>query len=445
VQVNLLVELLMATSEDGCACTADARVKAGGTARKRRLQTRRADARHVDWLLSLQQSRSAHHTAPVGKRRALDSTLEARIFALERALALLLAVEPAEIQADAERSVARGAEPGEEHLIALQVIPATETAPGEVQRIALQARAVGWQAHVDSELHRVAAEQAFAEAAVAEALARSAQRAAAELLLAGQFDTQAAIQVLERMEEEAEATAMGLPVATASAEVQRIALLAVEVERQADHDVELHCVAAEQALAEEEIAEVQALAAQRAASELLLAGHLNTQAAFQVLAHMEGVAATAEELKVLQHEAAPIALAEGESSSEFGAGANSSSCGAPVALSGKRRRKKGKKSPLLDDDGLEQAIEQAREEQALRLASLQRILEERQVMCPGRHAVMKARIATQGRCGYGDCGLDLAGELVAYCPQADCLPNGKSFAVCLRCQPLKELGLHLSG
>ena len=194
---------------DGCSPAADARVKAGGTARRRRHQTKRADARHVDWLLSLQQSKCAHHTAPLGQCGFVEGTLEARILALESALALLVcggaqqAGEPTVNQADARTSVAHDAEPGEVHLIALQAEAAVATAPGEVQLIALQAFAVERLADDNVELHRVAAEQAFAEAAVAEARALSTQRAAAEHLRAGQLATLAAMEVLEHVEEAA--------------------------------------------------------------------------------------------------------------------------------------------------------------------------------------------------------------------------------------------------
>ena len=119
----------MVSLVDGCAPAADAHVKSGGTARRRRHQTRRADARHVDWLLSLQQARGAHHTAPMGGRGLAGGTLEARIDALEGALALLMsgharAVAPAEAQEDVIGFGAHDAVPGEVHLIALQAAAA---------------------------------------------------------------------------------------------------------------------------------------------------------------------------------------------------------------------------------------------------------------------------------------------------------------------------------
>ena len=151
----------MVSSMDGCAAAADPHVKTGGTARRRRHQTKRADARHVDWLLSLQQSRGAHHTAPIGKRGLASDTLEGRIDALERALALLVsggaqqAVAPTKGQDDDIRLVARDAGPGEVHRIALQAAAGVERQADEQEELPSRAR-LGAHDAVPGEVHLIA-------------------------------------------------------------------------------------------------------------------------------------------------------------------------------------------------------------------------------------------------------------------------------------------------
>jgi hypothetical protein len=80
----------MAALEVGSVAAADTRAKPGGTARKRREQRKRADGRHVAWLISLQQARASHHTAPARASGAVEGTLAARISSLEEAVASLL-------------------------------------------------------------------------------------------------------------------------------------------------------------------------------------------------------------------------------------------------------------------------------------------------------------------------------------------------------------------
>jgi hypothetical protein len=79
----------MAALEVGSVAAADTHAKPGGTARKRREQRKRADGRHVAWLISLQQARASHHTAPARASGAVDGSLAARISALEEAVASL--------------------------------------------------------------------------------------------------------------------------------------------------------------------------------------------------------------------------------------------------------------------------------------------------------------------------------------------------------------------
>jgi hypothetical protein len=83
----------MAASEVGGFPAADAHAKPGGTARKRREQRKRADGRHVAWLISLQQARGSHHTAPARASGAMDDSLAARISSLEEAVASLVMVK----------------------------------------------------------------------------------------------------------------------------------------------------------------------------------------------------------------------------------------------------------------------------------------------------------------------------------------------------------------
>jgi hypothetical protein len=87
----------------------------------------------------------------------------------------------------------------------------------------------------------------------------------------------------------------------------------------------------------------------------------------------------------------------------------------------------------LGDDGLDEALAAAKEERLTQLAQVKRCLEATCYMCPALiHGPLDACIGGQGYC-FG-CKEQLEGDTTVFCRVADCAPDGGPFQHCMQCE-----------